>query len=94
MTARPWRKQRPELIGGPTTHRHAGDDVFSDRLVQKTLRCDDLAAAGLDIFGRGNAQHPAKVIGVRVRVDHGRHGSLFDMARDQLEACSRSAVGG
>ncbi len=58
-------------VGGPTRHRGAGVHVLCDRVLQESVRGDDLHPAGVDLLLGHHAEDAAEVVDVAVCVDDG-----------------------
>ena len=79
-------QQWSELVHRPSDRRVPRDHVLSEGLTYEVLRGDDSAPTGVGVGLRGDAEHAAEVIGVRVGVDHGDDGSRTQVLVGEVEA--------
>ena len=85
VTVRTGGQQQAVLVKQPPVHGVAGIDVLGDRVLHEVAGGDDGDLPGSHIRFLDDAAHAAPVVGMRVRVDHGRdRQALADVLLEQL----------
>ena len=79
MTPLPTRQAWPEHEQGAPRHGHAGDDVFTRRLVDEEFRGDDGHRTCFRCLGREDSLHATEVIDVAVGENHRRDRLVAEM---------------